>query len=281
MTPSLDLDTRYSLSELQLQSFRSRGWLELPQLLTTPEVEHHARPLRAAVQDVYGPLSPEQRGMYLADPLWTRDAAARRFMWAPRFARLAACLLGAPAVRLCRDVAFFKQPGADATPWHQDSEFEPIDGHDLVVLWIALDDIEPQMSPLCFVDGSHQAGYRRLERGRGDATQAFEAPVRDVGEIGSFSGMRAGDATAHCGWTLHGSPRHTGAVPREAIAVLYFRDGARLSVPDLGAAVGEERLRKDTIHQHHMNKRFAGLCMGDLAESEMCPVVYREQPDRG
>jgi ectoine hydroxylase-related dioxygenase (phytanoyl-CoA dioxygenase family) len=273
-----DLDSPYALSEQQIESFRSLGWVALPRLLAAEDVTHYAGPLRAAVHDVYSKLTPEQRGMYLADPLWTRDAAAKRFMWAPRFAQLAASLLGASAVRLARDVAFFKQPGTDATPWHQDSEFEPIDGNDVVVLWIALNDIEPDMSPMCFLEGSQRLGYRRLVRGRSDPTQPFDAPMRDIGgQIGSFSGMRAGDATAHYGWTFHGAPRHTGTTPREAIAVLYYRDGVRLSVPDLGAAAGEELLRKRKIHQHHMSQRFAGLSIGDLAQSEMCPVVYRDQ----
>ena len=60
--------------------------------------------------------------------LWRRDERVRRFVFAPRFARVAADLLGVDAVRMYHDQAVFKEPGSTPTPYHQDQYYFPLDG---------------------------------------------------------------------------------------------------------------------------------------------------------
>jgi ectoine hydroxylase-related dioxygenase (phytanoyl-CoA dioxygenase family) len=51
--------------------------------------------------------------------------------------------------------------------------------------------------------------------------------------IVSAGAMKAGDATFHNGWTLHGAPGNASPnTTREVMTIIYLEDGARISQPD-------------------------------------------------
>ena len=271
--PPLD-DDRADLGE-QRAAFARDGHVVLRGLLRPHEVEAYRRPLVDTVERVYGRLSKWERTLYLAPTLWQNDPVAARFITAPRFAGAAATLLGAERVRLWRDVAFFKDPGDPATPWHQDCNFEPLDGHDLVTMWVALNDVSVEMAPLRFASGSHAGGYHAVAAHGGAASGAIEAELGARWPLCSHGPLVAGDVTVHSGWTMHGSPEHEGAARREAVAILLFRDGARVSVPERRTAAGAEEDRVwRAIHGHHMRERLPGLRVGDVAHGDACPIVF-------
>jgi ectoine hydroxylase-related dioxygenase (phytanoyl-CoA dioxygenase family) len=75
--------------------------------------------------------------------------------------------------------------------------------------------------------------------------------------------MKAGDATFHYGWTLHGAPANATDRPREAMTVIWYADGARVTEPD------NFNRRRD------LERWMPGLKPGDLAASELNPLVFR------
>jgi ectoine hydroxylase-related dioxygenase (phytanoyl-CoA dioxygenase family) len=71
-------------------------------------------------------------------------------------ADLAAALFGAPDVWFMYEQVFLKEGGdTRRTPWHQDSSYLPIEGEQIVVLWISFDPV-PRENALEFVRGSQR-----------------------------------------------------------------------------------------------------------------------------
>jgi len=262
------LDSPYALDPEAIETFRQQGHVQLRALASTEEVaafrplidaatEEHRwdkRPL--AERDTYG------RSFQQAMNLWRRDPRIAAFTLAPRFARVAAALLGCEAVRLYHDQALYKEPGGGGTPWHQDQTYWPFEGAGTITLWMPLADVTADMGPMRFLRGSHLDGAAGMD-GIGDDTEAFFAaratadPVR-VDEMGP---MRAGDANFHAGWTVHGAHANTSARMRAVMTIIYFADGLRV-------AAAPSRLQ-----QRDLAAWLPGCVPGGPAVSPLNPVL--------
>ena len=199
-----------------------------PHLVRAGEVRNReTRPLEE--RDTYG-----QAFLQLVN-LWRVDDAVRQFVFAPRFARVAADLLGVEGVRLYHDQALFKEPGGGPTPWHQDQVYWPLDTSNTITMWMPLVEVPAEVGSMTFATGSHRSGANG-GGGAFDISDASDAAVADLLareslSLTTYGALRAGDATFHAGWTLHrAGPNPTGAV-REVMTIIYFADGARATEP--------------------------------------------------
>jgi ectoine hydroxylase-related dioxygenase (phytanoyl-CoA dioxygenase family) len=97
-----------------------------------------------------------------------------------------------------------------------------------------------------------------------DSEQKFAGYIQSRGySIAPGVAMKAGDATFHYGWTLHGAPANATDRPREAMTVIWYADGARVTEPD------NFNRRRD------LERWMPGLKPGDLAASGLNPLVFR------
>ncbi len=123
-------------------------------------------------------------------------------------------------------------------------------------------DITEEMGIMKFASGSHTEGY--IDKlGISDASQNFleEYIKKRNYPITTTSFMKAGDATFHSGWTLHGAPGNNSDTMREVMTIIYFADGATVTAPQ---------------NKHQENDRqtwLMGLPPGAKAASELNPVV--------
>jgi len=78
----------------------------------------------------------------------------------------------------------------------------------------------------------------------------------------SYAPMRAGDATFHSGWTLHGAPANETTTMRSVMTIIYFADGARVGPIDTP-------MRRDDNE-----KWLQSLPTGALAASELNPLLW-------
>jgi ectoine hydroxylase-related dioxygenase (phytanoyl-CoA dioxygenase family) len=268
-----DLEHERPVPEACLREYRERGHTVV-RGLASPEAVAAYRPalLRAAPKGRYDHRPLAERDTYgkafiQMFNLWTHDEEARAFVFARRFAGVAAALMGVEAVRLYHDQALFKEPGGGATPWHQDQFYWPLDTEHTITMWMPLVPVTPEMGPMEFASGSHHLGSLGDFAIGDESQQAFDAEVERRGlTVRGYGRFSPGDASFHAGWTLHRAPVNRSTRMREVMTVIYFADGTRVGALD------------------HPSRRFdrdvwlPGCEPGEPAASRLNPVLYRRDP---
>ena len=182
---------------------------------------------------------------------------------AKRFAKVAADLMGVDGVRLYHDQALFKEPGGGITPWHQDHVYWPLDTTNTITMWMPLVDVPNEIGSVVFASGSHERGDLGGSEIGDDSQLHFDRLIeREKFDLVSYAPMRAGDASFHAGWVLHGAPANETATMRSVMTIIYFADGVR---------VGEI----DSPMRRADDERWLGsLPTGALAASPMNPLLW-------
>jgi ectoine hydroxylase-related dioxygenase (phytanoyl-CoA dioxygenase family) len=270
MAPHLPtLDRPYALDRDLVADFQRDGHVCIRGLATRAEVDAY-RPLidRAAMEHRYDKRPLEERDTYgrafIQSPnLWRREPAIAGFTLSRRFARVAAELMGVRGVRLYHDQALYKEPGGGFTPWHRDQTYWPLATRHTITMWMPLVDVPEQIGSMNFATGSCHAGDLGMP-GIGDDTQRFfDAVIAERGYTVTTHGpLRAGDATFHAGWTIHGAAANPSPTMRSVMTVIYFADGTRVAAPNGDAQRGDHKVW------------LAGLPPGELAAGPKNPVVW-------
>lgn len=263
------LDGPFSLDQSTVEQYTELGHALVRGLCPEPEIALY----RDAIRTTAARLNQESRPLSERDTygkaflqtinLWTHDETVRRFVLAKRFGSVAAQLMGVPSVRLYHDQSLFKEAGGGHTPWHQDQQYWPLDTPHTVTMWMPLVDVTEDMGTMFFASGSHRDGYL----GELAISDESEIQIKKLVETKGYPitepvAMKAGDATFHAGFTLHGAPGNSGTYAREVMTVIYFADGVQLG---------------ELSNPHKNNDRnafFPGLEPGDLAQTSLNPVCY-------
>jgi hypothetical protein len=160
-------------------------------------------------------------------------------------------------IRFFYDQMFVKHPDrrdeatvADAqgalgnTPWHHDITFWPVEGEQIVSIWIALDRTNLDNGGLEFVPGSSSFGNQYQAIGVGDGGRvAFSsdtlAPLPSInsattgetdGDLSAISfDMEPGDILIFDAKILHGAPPNRTSHPRRGIALRYLGSDVALN----------------------------------------------------
>jgi ectoine hydroxylase-related dioxygenase (phytanoyl-CoA dioxygenase family) len=260
----------YRLTEEQIAFYQRNGHIHLPGVASSDEA--------AIYREVFGELVKQfnkhklplsERGTYgrafiQITNMWLKSEAAKRFVLARRFARIAAELMGVEGVRIYHDQALYKEPGGGFTPWHQDQIYWPVDTDNTITMWMPLVEIPNEIGTMTFASASHLLGCIYKLVISDESHQTLQQFIDEKAfEMVSYGGMPAGDATFHAGWTLHSAPGNPTDRMREIMTIIYVADGARLVEPDTQA------------RWNSLNNRFPGKRPGDLIDLETNPLVYR------
>jgi ectoine hydroxylase-related dioxygenase (phytanoyl-CoA dioxygenase family) len=249
MTPSSPL------SEAECEAFRRRGFVVVRNVFTRDEI--------AAFRTLFVDYVMARRAGMTASEQTMGGSATRtiftigeappdvaRFLTAPRLGEIAARLMEVEAVRFLNFYGFFKPAHAPPTPWHQDHSYVPLDTDRMLTIWSPLEDMTPAMGGLVYAEASHGHGALGPEDAR-----RFRLIQNGA--------LAPGDISIHTGWLLHCALGNRTARMREAFAISYYADGARIEIP-----------RMVPFMQVLLDGCFAGLAPGELAAGPANPVVY-------
>ena len=266
--PALDDDV--ALDPATVEAFRRDGHTVVRGLASPEEAAAYRPHIEAAVRADSRETRPiDERDTYgkaflQLHNLWTRDPVIEEFVKAPRFAAVAADLLGVDGVRLYHDQALAKEPGGGRTPWHQDQVYWPFDTDRTITMWMPLVDIPPEVGTMTFASGTHKLGDLGSHVISDDSDAAYSKAVVDLGLATETHGpINAGDATFHLGWTLHSAPPNPTDLMRSVMTVIWFADGARVGPIDSKAREMDNMIWLDSIPE------------GELAAGPLNPILFK------
>jgi ectoine hydroxylase-related dioxygenase (phytanoyl-CoA dioxygenase family) len=262
------LTDRYRLSPGQAEEYRSKGHICLPALATSGEIAAVLPAIDRVIADVaaksdsQGRIEDYSSLFQQVTNVWRMDDAVRAFVFAERFARVAAELMGVDGVRLYHDQALYKPAGGKPTPWHQDQFYWPLDTQHTVTMWMPLIDTPRSMGTMLFASGSHRQGSL-LERSISEESNRIftHMVVEKQWEVASYD-LKAGDATFHAGWMVHSAHPNTTGRSRKVLTVIYFADGTSVLQP-------EHEFRKTDLEVF-----LPGCRPGDPAATPLNPLLY-------
>jgi phytanoyl-CoA hydroxylase len=192
--------------------FERDGFVVVRQLLPPDELAELRQNLDRYIRDVV-PGLPDADAFYheRARPETLKqlqrmgqDAFFESYGRRPRWVNVAQTLLGEPAVAE-QPEWFNKPPGTNhVTPPHQDNYYFCLAPPSVLTIWLALDDVDAENGCLRYVAGSHLGGFRTHGRStilgfsQGISDYTADDFTREVAVT-----LRAGDAVAHHGMTIH------------------------------------------------------------------------------
>lgn len=237
-----DHNEAYTLTEEQLNAYLKDGHIMVRGLASEALVNHYRPLITEEVKRLNRETRPlEERDTYgkaflQIQNLWEFSEMVKPFVFARRFAKVAAELMGVRGVRMYHDQALFKEPGGGHTPWHQDQIYWPVDTDNTVTLWMPLVNIPMEVGSMTFVSGSHKHGYiSKMEiSDQSHKTLKDYIEKEQLPQI-CYGAMQAGDATFHAGWTLHSAPGNPTPSTREVMTIIYVADETRVLEPDTNA----------------------------------------------
>jgi phytanoyl-CoA hydroxylase len=173
-------------------------------------------------------LRPEQLGTELVadDPFWVRLVADDRLL------DVAARFIG-PDIALFASHYIAKPPvSGQAVLWHQDAGFWPLEPMEVVSLWLALDDTDPDNGCLRVIPGTHRWDLKR-NRERSDVANVLNAEIDvDPALIDESAAvdivLRAGDVEVHHPNIVHGSHANRSDRWRRGLTIRYIPTSTRI-----------------------------------------------------
>jgi ectoine hydroxylase-related dioxygenase (phytanoyl-CoA dioxygenase family) len=214
MTPP-DLDSEFRIDRSIVEEYRREHHVTIRGLATREELQ----PYRGVIAALTAEGVTSSTFIRLED-VWRRSEVARRLVFARRFARVAAQLLGVASVQLSYDQALFKLAGSRRTAWHTDRPYFTIAKDDALTMWLPLVDVPMYMGPICFASRSHEMANADDQAWVGSA-RALTARIGRRWHVSSEP-FRVGDASFHGSRILHSAGPNRSKKVRETLTVVYY-----------------------------------------------------------
>jgi len=208
--------------------YRRDGYVVFREVLDpelVAEADRHVDWLLARHPD----LGPDQLGHHLAreDPFWVRLVSDDRLL------DLARAFIG-PDIALFATHYICKPPGTGrAVLWHQDGAFWPLDPMEVVTLWVAITESDPENGCLRVIPGTHTMELQGM-RERGDVESVLGREIEhrvDASQAVDLV-LRPGDVSIHHPNIIHGSNPNASERWRRGLTIRYIPTSTRITDPE-------------------------------------------------
>lgn len=215
--------TAANLGEAKIASFRERGFVHIPGILTKEEA---ARYYDAALEHTKKFPALSTRAVFdQFVNVWTRDEGMRPLTLHPNLAAVAEKLAGV-ALRLWHDQILIKNPHNNApTEFHQDQPYWPhANSIHPISAWIALCDVPVEKGCMTFLPGS-QKRTDLPAQSLSDSRSLFNICPDFIWNERITVPLKAGDCTFHHGRCAHMATPNMTDDPRVAHVVIFMDAG--------------------------------------------------------
>ncbi len=272
----------HNLSQEQIASYRTNGFLILDDFLTPEEVGHWKTTVDKAVANRKGQKFPhseiksgEADGIndnadYFGKVfdqivnLWMLDDGVKELMFDKRIGKMVTDLAQVDGMRIWHDQSLIKQPWANSTAWHLDTPFWSFSHREALSIWVALEDVTLQNGCLYFMpESNHDTDF--IEPGIGvNMGDIFDTYPKYRGVEPKASVIKAGSCSFHNGLNIHAAGVNMTASTRSAMTCAFMPDGSTFNG------------KKNVLPQDY----FDTLKIGDLLNNEaQNPLIYHKDWD--
>lgn len=260
-----------AVTQEEVESFFEHGWVKLPNLIDRSAAAELLRRAKGLFgEDGRTNLEPISENSMLkvktqgwfrtAVPISEMDEAFRKLALSEQIGRNAARLFGRESsIRMTLNNLTCKLPGdtdrGKGTDFHQDTtQHMAFEGNTMNV-WIALDEVTPDMGALEFYSGSHKLGNmgNLLDP---ETLQSWEPHIAKTCTKTDPIALQPGDATVHTNLMIHGTGPNLTNRPRWSFIGMYLPADTRYT----GA---------DSFYTNGL-----GLKPWDVIEHPNFPVIY-------
>jgi len=211
-----------AVSDRTVASYRERGFVHIPAVLTPAETEHY-RDAVITYRDRGETLNPDSSMFAQYLDVWQQDDTLAALTRHPRLAAIAQRLADAP-LRLWHDQLLIKDPYKSVpTEFHQDQPFWPHRGGGIRALtaWIALVDVPVERGCMTFMPGSQHKTGLPVQNPHDHQSLNQIWPESQWQERVTIP-LRAGDCTFHDSWTAHTANANDTDRARIAHTTIYM-----------------------------------------------------------
>jgi ectoine hydroxylase-related dioxygenase (phytanoyl-CoA dioxygenase family) len=218
------------LTPQQIAGYRERGFLVIPDFLTSDELEQWRSAVDEAVAAFNNPAADSadyySQVFIQRINLWKTSPAIKKLVLDPRIGEMCCDLEGIDAIRVWHDQALIKRPWDNPTSWHLDNPYWSFDSRHSISIWVALDDATYQNGCLYFLPGTHKTA-RFDNAGIGPNMNELFKVYPEWATIPSVAApMRAGSCSFHNGLTAHAAGANMTPGWRRAMTCAFMPDGA-------------------------------------------------------
>jgi ectoine hydroxylase-related dioxygenase (phytanoyl-CoA dioxygenase family) len=151
-----------SLTAVEIAEYEKNGAAVVRQMLPLEWIEL----MRDAVEDVLANPgrfgvnynASEKKGRFFGDLFsWLDNDDFRRFAQESPLPIIAAQATRSERMNFFYDQLLVKEPDTvERTPWHQDLPYWPLQGEQIISLWVPLDAVTPESGSVIYIQGSHR-----------------------------------------------------------------------------------------------------------------------------